>query len=191
MPPKQVLISEVNFLEDLLTTKVSSPVVFCHNDLLLKNIVHFESPVEGVAFIDFEYADYNYQAFDIANHFCEFAGVDQFDPSLYPDKEFQCTWLRHYLRRRRQLLRDTNAVVSSRDAVPDADADADDAELDAEVEQMYVQVRKFTLAAHLFWGIWSLIQAEHSTINFDFLGYAVNRLNEYFARKSGNMNGHH
>lgn len=147
------MIGEVNFLEDLLTTKVSSPVVFCHNDLLLKNIVYFDEPLEGVAFIDFEYADYNYQAFDIANHFCEFAGVDQFDPSLYPNKEFQRVWLRHYLRRRRQLLRGDIAVSHELN-----ECDDDDVELDAEVEQMYSHVRKFTLAAHLFWGIWSLIQ---------------------------------
>jgi len=30
--------------------------------------------VEKVSFIDFEYVGYNYQAFDIANHFCEYAG---------------------------------------------------------------------------------------------------------------------
>lgn len=28
----------------------------------------------SVKFIDYEYADFNYQAFDIANHFNEFAG---------------------------------------------------------------------------------------------------------------------
>jgi thiamine kinase-like enzyme len=30
---------------------------------------------ERVHFIDFEYVAYNYQAFDIANHFCEYAGM--------------------------------------------------------------------------------------------------------------------
>jgi len=29
---------------------------------------------EKVSFIDFEYIGYNYQAFDIGNHFCEYAG---------------------------------------------------------------------------------------------------------------------
>jgi len=29
---------------------------------------------EKVSFIDFEYVGYNYQAFDIGNHFCEYAG---------------------------------------------------------------------------------------------------------------------
>jgi len=31
---------------------------------------------EKVSFIDFEYAAYNYQAFDIAMHFCDYAGND-------------------------------------------------------------------------------------------------------------------
>lgn len=35
-------------------------------------------PLSGsVSFIDYEYADFNYQAFDIANHFNEFAGRQQ------------------------------------------------------------------------------------------------------------------
>ena len=52
---------------------VRSPVVFCHNDLLLANVIYNEGK-HTVTFIDYEYADYNYQAFDIANHFAEFAG---------------------------------------------------------------------------------------------------------------------
>ena len=72
-------------------------MVFCHNDLLLKNIVYSKTN-DQVSFIDFEYSDYNYQAFDIANHFTEFCGVDEFDPSLYPSKEFQLKWIERYLR---------------------------------------------------------------------------------------------
>jgi ethanolamine kinase len=62
--------------------------------------------------------------------------------------------------------------------------------LDAQVEQLYYHVRKFTLAAHLFWGTWALLQAEHSKIKFDFLSYALSRLNEYFNKKADNLNGH-
>jgi len=59
---------------------IGSPVVFSHNDLLLNNIVLQRDAAAGnrpvnVAFIDYEYAMLNYQAFDIANHFIEFAGV--------------------------------------------------------------------------------------------------------------------
>lgn len=173
VPTREELYTEVCLLEKALTV-VDSPVVFCHNDLLLKNIVFHEQPIKGVTFIDFEYGDFNYQAFDIGNHFCEFAGVDNYDPSLYPEKSFQLVWLKHYLGRRHELL----------------GIDSDMRTLEDEAELLYQQVRKFTLAAHLFWGIWALIQAEHSTIKFDFMSYAIERLNEYFARKTHKLNGH-
>ncbi|RWS07786.1 Ethanolamine kinase 1-like protein [Dinothrombium tinctorium] len=94
IPNKQHLNREVNLLEKHLSN-LGSPIVFCHNDLLLKNIVL--NKCNGVTFIDFEYADFNYQAFDIGNHFCEFAGVEKYTPSLYPNKEFQIKWLKNYI----------------------------------------------------------------------------------------------
>lgn len=54
-------------------SKTDSPIVFAHNDLLLGNVVHDKD--EGtISFIDYEYSAYNYQAYDIANHFNEFVG---------------------------------------------------------------------------------------------------------------------
>ena len=41
-------------------------VVFCHNDVLLANVVIQE---DNVNFIDLEYGAANYAAYDIANHF--------------------------------------------------------------------------------------------------------------------------
>ena len=38
---------------------------------------------EKVTFIDFEYAAYNYQAYDIAMHFCDYAGDDYCAIILY------------------------------------------------------------------------------------------------------------
>lgn len=32
----------------------------------------------------------------------------------------------------------------------------------------------FVQASHFFWGLWALIQAKFSTIDFDFLGYVTN-----------------
>ncbi|XP_013097744.2 ethanolamine kinase [Stomoxys calcitrans] len=139
---------------------LDSPVVFAHNDLLLGNVIYTESR-KTVTFIDYEYADYNFQAFDIGNHFTEFAGVDTVDYTRYPSRDFQLKWLRVYL----QSYLQKNDVC------------------DAEVERLFVQVNQFALAAHFFWTIWSLIQAEHSTIDFDYVGYAFLRYNEYKARK--------
>ena len=41
---------------------------------LLEILFVFHYISEKVSFIDFEYVGYNYQAFEIGNHFCEYAG---------------------------------------------------------------------------------------------------------------------
>lgn len=76
---------ELNQLKDVVS-KIKSPVVFAHNDLLLGNILYNDCD-NRVIFIDYEYADYNYQAYDIGNHFAEFAGllrdhITQHDPMI-------------------------------------------------------------------------------------------------------------
>jgi ethanolamine kinase len=55
--------AEMMELQGLLENS-GNPVVFCHNDLVLANIIL--QPGNKVSFIDFEYGDFNYQAFDIA-----------------------------------------------------------------------------------------------------------------------------
>lgn len=59
----------------VVVNKIQSPIVFAHNDLLLGNILYDPTSDQKVTFIDYEYADYNFQAYDIGNHFAEFAGM--------------------------------------------------------------------------------------------------------------------
>ncbi|CAH1173889.1 unnamed protein product [Phaedon cochleariae] len=157
---KSEIVKEANELRPILE-ELNSPIVFAHNDLLLGNIIFTESK-NVVTFIDYEYAAHNYQAFDIANHFAEFAGLNSIlDYSKYPNKEFQERWLRIY-------LNEFNGTKPSK----------------KDIEILYVQVNKFVLLSHIFWGIWALIQAEHSYIVFDYMGYATTRFNEYFRLKN-------
>ncbi|KAG8518071.1 Ethanolamine kinase 2 [Galemys pyrenaicus] len=158
VPTVEVLEQELAWLKEHLS-QLDSPVVFCHNDLLCKNII-YDSAKGHVRFIDYEYAGYNYQAFDIGNHFNEFAGVNEVDYCRYPGRETQLQWLRYYLQAQK------GTAVTPR-----------------EVEQLYVQVNKFALASHFFWALWALIQSQFSTIDFDFLRYAVIRFNQYFKVK--------
>ncbi|KAK7078615.1 Ethanolamine kinase [Halocaridina rubra] len=51
---------------------LNCPVVFSHNDLLLGNVI-WDTSTQKASFIDYEYAECNYQPYDIANHFNEFA----------------------------------------------------------------------------------------------------------------------
>ncbi|KAH8409192.1 hypothetical protein KR009_010213 [Drosophila setifemur] len=153
------LREEFNKLYEYLVA-LDSPIVFSHNDLLLGNVIYTKS-LNTVNFIDYEYADLNFQAFDIGNHFAEMCGVDEVDYTRYPKRDFQLQWLRVYLEEYLQRSHIQNE----------------------EVERLYVQVNQFALASHIFWTVWSLLQAEHSTIDFDYVGYAFLRYNEYLARK--------
>ncbi|XP_022237859.1 ethanolamine kinase 1-like isoform X2 [Limulus polyphemus] len=166
LPSKQELETEVTYLENHLV-QLGSQIVFCHNDLLGNNIVYNEEK-EKVTFIDFEYSDNNFQAFDIGNHFCEFAGLEPYQPELYPCKEFQKEWIKVYLEEW-HYLKGCHCHITE---VPPED-----------VNSLYVQVNKFALAAHLLWGMWSLVQASHSALDFDYLGYAKCRIGEYYKKK--------
>lgn len=111
--------------------------------------------LDTVHFIDYEYGTLSYRGFDIANHFNEHAGFDC-DYSLYPSKSFQQKWLRIYLESY------TRGCII----------------IDADVERLYQEVEKFSLASHFFWAVWALVQAEISDLEFDYLEYALLRLGE-------------
>ncbi|XP_057537826.1 probable ethanolamine kinase [Amaranthus tricolor] len=145
--------SEVSELK-ALTIHLDAPVVFSHNDLLSGNLMLNEE--EGKLYIiDFEYGSYNYRGFDIGNHFNEYAGYDC-DYSLYPSKDEQYHFFRHYLR-------------------PDAPEEVSESDLEA----LYIETNTFMLASHLYWALWALIQAKMSPIDFDYLSYFFLRYDEY------------
>ena len=65
--------------------------------------LRFSDQVPKVNFIDYEYGDYNYREYDIANHFNEFVGMGDENGNLdyekfYPSKGFQLLWINEYLK---------------------------------------------------------------------------------------------
>ncbi|XP_023897087.1 probable ethanolamine kinase isoform X1 [Quercus suber] len=142
-----------------LTGLLNAPVVFAHNDLLCGNLM-VNDEEEKLYVIDFEYGSYNYRGFDIGNHFNEYAGYDC-DYSLYPSKDEQYHFFRHYLQLDNPL-----------EQVPDKD-----------LEALYVESNTYMLASHLYWALWGIIQAKMSPIDFDYLGYFFLRYNEYKRQK--------
>jgi ethanolamine kinase len=154
--PITQLKANIDELEGILS-KLHSPVVFCHNDLLHKNIIYNRTE-DKISFIDFEYANYNPRGFDIGNHFNEYAGFGP-DYNLYPSKEKQYIFLRDYLK--------TSGIEDSEE----------------NLRKLYVEANQYALASHLFWGFWALVQAENSDIDFGFLEYGAARLNQYLEVK--------
>ncbi|KAG0039641.1 Ethanolamine kinase 1 [Gryganskiella cystojenkinii] len=156
------IYSELAMLEDHLL-KLNSPVVFCHNDLLYGNLIYDEEK-DDAFFIDYEYGSYSFRAFDIANHFNEMCGFEC-EYENYPSRPVQLQWLRTYLEATNRVKNEASVVT------------------DEEVEQLYREVNKFALASHFYWGVWALVQAQLSDIDFDYMPYAALRFAEYFKRR--------
>ncbi|XP_022991265.1 probable choline kinase 2 [Cucurbita maxima] len=137
---------------------------FCHNDVQYGNIM-LDEETRSITIIDYEYANYNPIAFDIANHFCEMTADYHTDTphvlvhTKYPGLEERKRFLQQYL--------------SASGRQPS----------DAELMQLVQDVEKYTLASHLVWGLWGIISEHVNDIDFDYIKYARQRFERYWTRK--------
>ncbi|KAK6320221.1 choline kinase alpha isoform X1 [Coregonus clupeaformis] len=171
------LPQEMESLKSLLDS-THSPVVFCHNDCQEGNVLLLSgregSDGQKLMLIDFEYSSYNYRGFDIGNHFCEWMydyTNDKFpffhvNSKNYPTKAQQLHFIGRYLSETDQGFQNLSAE--------------DQMKLK---EELFVEVNRFALASHFFWGLWSMIQARISTIEFGYMEYAMARFDAYFEQK--------
>ncbi|GBF91539.1 hypothetical protein Rsub_04279 [Raphidocelis subcapitata] len=150
--------------------RAASPVVFGHNDLLSGNILILQRPgfdpaapdLDGpLTVIDFEYGAYTHRGFDFGNHFNEYAGFEC-DYTRYPDREKQALFFSHYF------------------GSPSGPAPLDAPRL----ERLCAEADVFALASHIYWGVWAVVQARYSPIDFDYMGYHKLRFDEYHRRKA-------
>lgn len=156
------LQEEISELEQKLSS--NQGVGFCHNDLQYGNIMYDEQ-AKSITIIDYEYSSYNNMAFDIANHFCEMAAdyhsetPHLMDYNKYPGLEERQRFLHVYL--------------NSSGCQP----------TDKEVNQLLEDVEKYTLASHMFWGLWGIISQHVNEIDFDYLEYGRQRFQRYWQTK--------
>ncbi|XP_027363894.1 probable choline kinase 2 isoform X2 [Abrus precatorius] len=157
------LDEEINTLEKKLSEGYQE-IGFCHNDLQYGNIM-MDEETRSVTLIDYEYASYNPIAYDLANHFCEMVAnyhtdtPHVLDYNKYPGLEERKRFIRVYL--------------SSKGKKPSH----------AKVNQLVKAAEKYTLANHLFWGLWGLISSYVNKIDFDYKDYARQRFQQYWLRK--------
>ncbi|KAM8778965.1 choline/ethanolamine kinase [Rhynchonycteris naso] len=168
------LKEEMGNLRKLLDS-TPSPVVFCHNDIQEGNILLLSEPenADSLMLVDFEYSSYNYRGFDIGNHFCEWVydytheewPFYKAQPANYPTRDQQLHFIRHYLvevKKSETISQDEHRKLE---------------------EDLLVEVNRYALASHFFWGLWSILQASMSTIEFGYLEYAKSRFQLYFQQK--------
>ena len=150
---------ELVFMEENLKNR--SDVVFCHNDLLLKNFIKNDKSVE---LIDYEYSGYSYRAFDLANHFNEWCGFELVWEN-FPSEDTQRRFLKEYLKE----FYDNKKKES---------------DLEKEIDKMIEDIKWFDLASNFYWGTWALIQAALSSIDFNYCDYGRLRFKRYFELKN-------
>ncbi|KAJ2552889.1 hypothetical protein EV175_003140 [Coemansia sp. RSA 1933] len=182
-----------NKLRTHIDRAAHSPVVFAHDDLQYGNILRLDSTGELVV-VDFEYAGYNYRGFDIANHFCEWM-ADYYHPvhphlldtTQYPSDEQRRGFLRTYVRAKAFMdanMKTDIGVVESDSAQPVqlCTVSLSEAHISQEVAALDREVAFFVPASHLHWGVWGLLQACSSEIDFDYVGYATQRLSLFLSQ---------
>jgi len=166
--------TELDWLKNEVIPK-DSKVAFCHNDALAGNIMkHTDTGV--IQLIDFEYGGANYIAFDIANHFNEYAGGTSTEENGVPDYTLLPSL-------ERQMAFITAYVGASRLAKGEDDVTEKSSE-EEEITNLLKEVQGFVLVNHLYWGLWAVNQASaEGTKEFDYMNYATNRFKQYFEVK--------
>jgi len=186
----------------------ASPLTFCHNDLLSGNVMfhqHEREPEEeegsnavsngavdtptsdlksmgSVRLVDFEYANFNPRAFDLANHFCECCGFEC-DWEQFPSPAAQMHFIRHYLATSNTYSHTLPTSSSSSSFQPSSTATQpplppSSIPLSA-CHTLFAEVQCWLLAPHLFWCLWAVVQARYSPISFDYMTYALERWRGY------------
>lgn len=158
--------------------------VLGHCDLLSGNVIILASDTSlkecdksavEVNFIDYEYATPVPAAFDLANHFAEWGGFDC-DHNVLPTRSQRREFITEYVKSYRQHEKKT--IDRSDGSKPTR------ATLQQDVDQLMNEVDAFRGMPGLYWGIWALIQATISQIDFDYVSYAPLRLGEYYDWKA-------
>ena len=122
------------------------------------------------------------------------------DHSLYPDRHYQMQWLTTYLKHSKALKAGVVLTVSKETKLGGERAfetvrehefdhscilqDADSVTVsDEELAILYSDVQRQAILSDLMWGLWAIRQAEVSTIDFDFIAYAISKLEGFSIKK--------
>ncbi|KAL4431584.1 hypothetical protein ABPG77_001426 [Micractinium sp. CCAP 211/92] len=226
---------ELAQLEAHLAARFPLWVGFCHNDTQYGNMLLFGSSSSSssnghiaevgaamngpaaaasptasieVKLIDYEYSTLNDVAFDVANHFCEWAynyhsdEAHVFHESWLPSEDQQLQFCRAYIaamqaQQAQQAggpaeeqdgaagARLAAAILSAESGRSSGNGSASDAADVAEraARLLLAKAQAHAVLVHLKWGLWGVVQHRMSDCDFDYLGYARQRVQRYHATK--------
>lgn len=143
---------------------------------------HDEKPdkrITPVSFIDYEYTTPVPAAFDIANHFAEWGGFEC-DYSVLPTRSQRRAFIAEYLESYSRFA-DQSSFPRVLDTTSNGkNSTQNETGLHSLARKLHEDVDNFRGLPGFYWGIWALIQATISQIDFDYASYAELRLAEYF-----------
>lgn len=186
----KTLISEeeISFLKEIAPKKEES-VVFSHNDLHAGNVLQLAED-HSFILIDFEYSDYNYRGFDIANFFNE--AIFEYDTaehphytvdeSKYPNDRELSDFCKYYLffTKYGGEEYDLQSILKNdnyRDEYILQKQNMDS--FNKEVKELLEEVKVCELFSHYFWSLWAVVKSHDSDIEFDYMHFAYKRFEIY------------
>ncbi|KAI9314602.1 kinase-like domain-containing protein [Dichotomocladium elegans] len=150
------LSAEIERCKTILENRPTT-IVFAHNDTQYGNVLRLADTQELVI-VDFEYAGYNPRAYDIANHFCEWMyDYHSNDPAAMRVQAFP---------NREERMRFLNAYIGNEP-------------IEMTAEELDRSALEWTMASHIQWALWGIIQYSQSEIDFDYYKYFEQRLNAF------------
>lgn len=178
----QNMVEEAKWLSDYIESNMHRSIVsgqgwdivFCHNDCQENNLLQTQY---GLRLIDFEYAHFNFQAYDIANFFNEFVSdyivnahpFFQLDFTRYPSLEdqrmFCAVYLSEYLK---TPVRPTDRLM---------------------IDPLVDAIEIFSLVSNLVWGLWSILRSPQAMTydEFDFMAHGAYRFDAYMRGKRAHL----
>ncbi|KAG8157468.1 hypothetical protein KVR01_012852 [Diaporthe batatas] len=189
---KEELRLDLDYLVDrvLGTDPPGQALVLGHGDLLPANVI-VQQVAQGesngltasrippgiVKFIDYEHACFCPRAFDLANHFAEWAGFEC-DYTRLPTKATRREFLREYLAACNQARPDPGPA-----GVPSGDGAVGQEHFESELARLEADVDSYRGFPGFYWGLCALLQAHSATgtIEFDYAGYSETRFAEFRA----------
>ena len=128
---------------------IASPLVFCHRDVHAGNIIFDRAKNDSPILIDYEYSALAPRAFDLANFFAEFAGFEN-DYSKLPTRKQRREFCKNYL-----------------------------GDNSTDIDLLEEEIRIWTAVVYAYWALWGIIRLNKSTDEFNYLSFALCRLNAF------------
>jgi thiamine kinase-like enzyme len=154
--------------------------------------------------IDYEYCTVGDIAFDIANHFCEYAAdyhksekEDMLNWDRLPTPTETTFFCRKYVKALFQnhpssllaMKLRASCGISPTKQQPSKENGLSLNLVDTIAEVLVERVQAFMPLSHLTWGVWGLLQSRLSEVEFDYLHYARKRLQQYHETKNNLLCG--